>query len=89
MPTETIATITQATLTALGIQLATAADIPTLVWGASLPRPAKATFFSAAGPGGGDNLSTFVGQAQEDTLPTGWRLISPRIMFPGDPAVAP
>jgi hypothetical protein len=85
LPNESIATITQATLTALGIEIATAADEPTLVWGASLPKPAKATFFSAAGPGGGDNLSTFVGQAQEDSLPVGWRLKSPRIMFPGDP----
>ncbi|MEG4915746.1 hypothetical protein [Microcoleus sp. B7-D4] len=87
IPNETITTITQATLTALGIEIATAADEATLVWGASIPKPAKATFFSAAGPSGGDNLSTFVGQAQEDTLPTGWRLKSPRIMFPGDPAV--
>lgn len=87
IPNETIATITQATLTALGVEIATAADLPTLVWGASTPVPAKATFFSAAGPGGGDNLSTFVSQAQEDSLPTGWRLVSPRIMFPGDPVV--
>jgi hypothetical protein len=81
---ETIATITQATLTALGIEIATAADEATLVWGASLPKPATATFYNAAGPGGGDQLSTFVAQAKEDTLPTGWRIKKPRIMFPGD-----
>ena len=86
MPQETRVKITAATMTALGIQVATAADIPTLVWGASLPRPAKAQFFLAAGPGNGDTLSTFVGQAQEDSLPAGWKLKSPRLMFPGDPA---
>lgn len=86
MPKESIATITQASLTALGVNIATAADLNTLVWGASTPVPAKATFFNPAGPGGGDNLSTFVGQAEEDSLPTGWRLVRPRIMFPGDPA---
>lgn len=85
IPNESITAITTATLTALGINIATAADLPTLVWGASLPRPAKAKFFNAAGPGGGDVLSTFVGQAQEDSLPNGWRLVQPRIMFPGDP----
>jgi hypothetical protein len=84
LPNESIATITQATLTALGIEIATAADEATLVWGASLPKPATATFFSAAGPGGGDQLSTFVAQTKEDTLPTGWRIKTPRIMFPGD-----
>jgi len=87
MPNESIATITQASLTGLGIEIATPADLPTLVWGASIPSPAKATFFSAAGPGNGDRLSTFVGQTQEDSLPTGWRIIRPRITFPGDPAV--
>ncbi|MEK0193265.1 hypothetical protein [Microcoleus anatoxicus] len=85
MPNETITTITQATLTALGVNIATASDVNTLVWGASLPQPAKAQFFNVAGPGGGDVLSTFVGQAQEDNLPNGWRLIRPRIMFLGDP----
>jgi len=85
IPNETIATITQATLTALGIEIATATDEATLVWGASLPKPAVATFFSAAGPGGGDQLSTFVAQAREDSLPTGWRIKEPRIVFPGDP----
>lgn len=85
MPRETYTTIGTAAITALGISLATGADIPTLVWGASLPRPAKAQFFNPAGPGNGDTLSTFVGQAQEDSLPAGWKLIAPRLMFPGDP----
>jgi hypothetical protein len=82
---ESLATITQATLTTLGINIATAADENTLVWGASIPKPATVTFFSPVGPGGGDQLSTFVEQSKEDTLPTGWRIKSPRIMFPGDP----
>lgn len=84
MPSETRAKITDATMTALGINIATVADIPTLVWGASLPRPAKAQFFLTGGTQGGDLLSTFVGQAQEDALPANWKLKSPRIMFPGD-----
>jgi hypothetical protein len=84
IPNESLATMTQATATALGINVATAADEPTLVWGASIPKPAVATFYNAAGPGGGDVLSTFVEQAKEDTLPVGWRLKEPRIMFPGD-----
>lgn len=85
MPTETRDKITAATLTALGINIATAADVPTLVWGATLPRPAKAQTFITGGTQGGDLLSTFVGQAQEDSLPANWKLKSPRIMFPGDP----
>jgi hypothetical protein len=84
MPIESRDKITLATLTALGVNIATAIDIPTLVWGASLPRPAKASFFLETGPGGGDNLTTFVGQAEENTLPVGWKLIKPRLMFPGD-----
>jgi len=83
-PNETIATITQATLTALGVEIATAADERTLVWGASIPKPAVVTFFNVGGPGNGDNLSTFVAQANEDNLPVGWRIKQPRIMFPGD-----
>ena len=85
IPNESLATMTQATATALGISIATAADEATLVFGASIPKPAVATFFSAAGPGGGDQLSTFIDQSKEDTLPTGWRIKKPRIMFPGDP----
>ena len=85
MPSETRVKITDATLTALGINIATAADIPTLVWGATLPRPAKAQTFITGGTQGGDLLSTFVGQAVEDALPANWKLKAPRIMFPGDP----
>lgn len=84
LPNETRDTITQAVLTALGVEIATTADLPTLVWGATLPRPAKAQFFNPLGPAGGDVLSTFVGQAEENNLPQGWRLIRPRITFPGD-----
>jgi hypothetical protein len=88
MPTETRAALTDATMTALGIEIATAADINTLVWGASLPRPAKVMFQRTTSPLGGtaDMLSTFVGQAQESTLPAGYKLVKPRLMFPGDPA---
>lgn len=85
MPSETRVKITDTTLTALGINIATAADIPTLVWGASLPRPAKAQSFLTGGTQGGDLISTFVGQAVEDNLPANWKLKSPRIMFAGDP----
>lgn len=84
IPKETRDTITPAVLTTLGVEIATAADLSTLVWGATLPRPAKAQFFNPTGPGGGDVLSTFVGQAEENSLPDGWRLVRPRIMFPGD-----
>lgn len=85
MPRETQASLTAAAMTALGIQVATAADISTLVWGASLPRPAKVQILKAPGLFGADSVSTFVGQAQEDTLPAGFKLISPRLMFAGDP----
>lgn len=85
MPSETRVKITDASLTALGVNIATAADMPTLVWGASLPRPAKAQSFLTGGTQGGDLISTFVGQAQEDNLPANWKLKSPRIMFAGDP----
>jgi hypothetical protein len=76
--------MTQATATALGIEIATAADEATLVFGCSTPRPAVVTFFNAAGPDGGDQLTTFVSQAKEDSLPTGWRIVKPRIMFDTD-----
>lgn len=89
MPTETRVKITDATLTALGVNIATTADIPTLVWGATYPRPAKAQTFITGGTQGGDLLSTFVGQAQEDSLPSNWKLKSPRIMFPNDPVTTP
>lgn len=91
MASETRAALTDATLTALGINVATTADIPTLVWGASLPRPAKVEFKRTTAPLGGtsDTLSTFVGQAQEDNLPAGFKIKKPRLMFPGDPFTAP
>jgi hypothetical protein len=94
MPLETRAAIGEAALTALGISIATNADVPLLVWGCSLPRPARvklvrtATGGTGPAPLGGtvDNLSTFCGQAQEDNLPAGWSIYQPRLMFPGDPA---
>lgn len=85
MPRETQASLTAARMTGLGIQIATATDIATLVWGASVPRPAKVQIQLSPGLFGADSVSTFVGQAQEDSLPAGFKLMSPRIMFPGDP----
>lgn len=87
LPAETRASITDATMTALGIEVATAADVSTLVWGASLPRPAKVQFKRTTTPlgGGSDILTTYCGQAQEDNLPAGWKIIQPRLKFPGDP----
>lgn len=89
MPAETRASIIASgtTLEALGIQVATAADVSTLVWGASLPRPAKVQFKRTTTPlgGGSDIITTYCGQAQEDNLPDGWKIIKPRLKFPGDP----
>lgn len=64
MPTRLFTLIT-ADASALGINLATAADRD-LVWG-STPRPPKAFKTTATGI-----LSTFVDPTVIDTLPTGW-----------------
>lgn len=87
LPAESRANMTDAVMTALGIQIATTADIDTLVWGASLPRPAIVQFKKTATPlgGGSDILTTYCGQAEEDNLPAGWKIIQPRQTFSGDP----
>ena len=86
MPRETFTKITQATLTALGVEVATQADTDTLVWGASIPKPARAQFILAEGGtgtpiDGQDILSTFVTPSIEDSLPAGWKVIKPRVVF--------
>jgi hypothetical protein len=86
MPRETFTKITQATLTALGVETATAADTNTLVWGATIPKPARVQFILAAGGtgtpiDGQDVLSTFCTPSIEDSLPAGWKVIKPRVIF--------
>lgn len=66
-------------LSGLGIELATANDIPNLIWGASAPKPALATLFVEGGEDGNDIHTTFCSQASEDNLPTGWQLKRPRL----------
>lgn len=66
-------------LSALGIELATKVDIPTLVWGASAPYPARAEKFDAAGEDNGNTYGTFCSQAKEDDLPEGWIKVSDSI----------
>lgn len=87
MPRETLTKInTSGGVAALGIELATAADTNTLVWGPSIPKPARAQFILATGGtgtpiDGQDILSTFVTPSIEDSLPAGWKIITPRIVF--------
>jgi hypothetical protein len=86
MPRETFVKIGQATLTALGIEVATSADTNTLVWGASIPKPARVQFILAAGGAGTpidgqDVLSTFCTPSIEDSLPAGWKVIKSRVVF--------
>lgn len=86
MPRETFTKITQATLTALGVEVATQADENTLVWGATIPKPARVQFILAAGGtgtpiDGQDVLSTFCTPSIEDSLPAGWKVIKPREVF--------
>ncbi|MCT7964647.1 hypothetical protein NG791_28630 [Laspinema sp. D1] len=68
-----------ADLAGLGVEAATDADRTTLVWGSTVPKPAIAAKFFAAGEGGGDTLSCFVASAKESTLPEGWKLLKPSI----------
>lgn len=86
MPRETFTKITAVVLTSLGVEIATAADTNTLVWGASIPKPARAQFILATGGtgtpiDGQDVLSTFVTPSIEDSLPAGWKIIKPRVVF--------
>lgn len=66
-------------LAGLGVEAATDADRPTLVWGSTVPRPAIASKFFETGEDGGDTLRCFVASAKEDNLPEGWRLVKPSI----------
>ena len=63
----------------LGVEVATAADRNTLVWGSTVPKPAIASKFLEAGEGGGDTLRCFVSSAKENELPAGWQLVKPSI----------
>ncbi len=86
MPRETFTKITQAILTLLGVEVATNADTDTLVWGSTIPKPARAQFIlTTGGTGtpidGQDTLSTFVTPSIEDSLPAGWKIIKPRVLF--------
>lgn len=86
MPRETYTKITPAILTLLGVDTATQADQATLVWGSSIPKPARAQFIlTAGGTGtpidGQDILSTFVTPSIEDSLPAGWKVVKPRVVF--------
>lgn len=86
MPRETLTKITPQVLTSLGVEIATNIDTNTLVWGASIPKPARAQFILAAGGtgtpiDGQDILSTFVTPSMEDSLPAGWKIIQPRVVF--------
>lgn len=91
MPKETFNKITQAILTLLGVENATNVDLNTLVWGSTIPKPARAQFIltnggGPVGPGGAaidgqDTLTTFVTPSIEDSLPAGWKIIRPKILF--------
>ncbi len=83
MPRETYNKITPGIATTLGIQVATSADTDTLVWGSSTPKPARvqATLTGGTVIDGQDILTTFCSATAEDSLPAGWRVIAPRIVF--------
>lgn len=77
MHSERIARLS-ASLAALGITIATQNDRASLVWGATAPKPAQAST-TLAGVGGTDVITVFVGQAEEDNLPTGWTITKARV----------
>ena len=86
MPRETFTKITPAVLTSLGVEIATNADVDTLVWGSRIPKPARAQFIvTASGTpapiDGQDVLTTFVTPSIEDSLPAGWKIVKPKILF--------
>ena len=68
-----------ADFTSLGIAVATAADVQELVWGCEAPYPAQATKFDSSGEGGGNQYTTFVSTAKENSLTNGWSLVSSSI----------
>ncbi|MBW4680204.1 MAG: hypothetical protein KME19_08975 [Microcoleus vaginatus WJT46-NPBG5] len=67
-----------AELAALGVIAATQDDRPSLVWGATAPRPAEVSKIFT-GAGGSDLLTIFCAQNKEDTLPEGWSITKPRV----------
>lgn len=86
MPRETFVKITQDVLTSLGIQIPTQLETDTLVWGSTIPKPAKAQFIVATGGtgtpiDGQDLLTTFVSPTAEQSLPAGWKIIKPKVLF--------
>lgn len=76
MPLFTHANIS-ADLTGLGVDIATAADTKSLIWGASYPKPAKVSKFAELPSSGGAVFHTFCSAAKEDSLPVGWSVKEP------------
>lgn len=72
MPNDTY-TNTASDRSQLGIQDATAATSG-LVFGASYPKPARASFVGISTTGA-NTFTTFVEPTKEDNLPTGWGLV--------------
>ncbi len=80
LPKVTITNLTQATVTALGISLATPGDFDELCFGAQAPKPPKASVTIADGVDNSKTLSTFYDPSV--TLPTGWtESKAPKIAF--------
>jgi hypothetical protein len=82
LPKVTITNVTQETLTALGVKLATPGDFDELCFGANAPKPPKASV--TIGSGDGDSatsktLSTFYDPSIA-SLPTGWTESKPPII---------
>lgn len=74
LPKVTITNVTQATLDALGVKLATAGDFDELCFGGNAPKPPKAEVTIGSGEGAdatSKTLSTFY-DPSTTTLPTGW-----------------
>lgn len=64
----------------LGIEDATPDDIYELVFGATVPKPAKVITQVTSGDSI-DTLSTFVAKTKEDNLPVDWMIVEPRVEF--------
>lgn len=66
---------------ALGIENCDPDDYQEYVWGSTIPRPAQvSTVVTVATAGGGaiDTIKTFCAQAKENSLPTGYKIVTPR-----------
>lgn len=79
--TETATKLTDATMTALGIEVATKTDEPSLVWGASVPKPARVQLIIEAGTDGADVITTFIDPLKEDNLPAGFKVVKPKVTW--------